>query len=378
MRSPDRRPRAVSLHRVVLTSLAIALTSLLALGCDSNDSTVNPRTPPPLPSGTPGTWQDLGLSTGFVEVQALTTWQGDLVAGGSFYDVGGYPATSLASWDGATWTRLGPNFGGPVYAFAEYNGRLIVGGSFAHVNGDTLRNIAEWDGIQWRPLGSGTNRSVTALAVYGSDLIVGGLFDTAGGVPASYVARWDGAQWHALGSGFDSPPWALTIYKGDLIAGGSFTKASGVTASGIALWNGAWSGLGGGVSGGPSGLYGTVYALTVNADSLIAGGGFTSAGGVPAYHVAKWDGAAWDSLGSGIGQFSYEYVQALGMYADTLVAGGTFPGNVRKWSGSAWLPMGSLNGHVGAFAMHDSWLVAGGYFPKEGLQRANGIARWVK
>ena len=34
--------------------------------------------------------------------------------------------------------------------------------------------------------------------------------------------------------------------------------------------------------------------------NLYAGGDFTTAGGVPASNIAKWDGRAWSALGSGL------------------------------------------------------------------------------
>ena len=34
--------------------------------------------------------------------------------------------------------------------------------------------------------------------------------------------------------------------------------------------------------------------------NLYAGGYFTTAGGVPANYIAKWDGSAWSALGSGM------------------------------------------------------------------------------
>ena len=375
------RPRVRSRITAAASLLAaLALVTLGGEGCDS-DNRIRPNEPQPLRPGTPGTWQDLALSSGFVEVQALASWNGNLIAGGSFYDVGGGTSSaSLASWNGTFWTRMGPNFGGGVSAITVYNGHLVVGGNFPHINGDTIRYVGEWDGVKWTPLGSGADQSVSALAVYNGDLIMGGLFQNAGGVPASNIARWDGTSWHPLSGGLNSAVWALTVYKGQLIAGGYFDKADGALSPGIAAWNGTtWSSLGGGVGGGMFGNpFGTVYALTVHGDSLIAGGGFTSAGGVPAYHVAKWDGAVWDSLGSGVGEFSHEYVRALTDYSDTLVVGGSFPGNVRRWNGSQWVPMSSLNGHVGALTVHDGWLIAGGFFPREAGQQANGIARWVK
>ena len=66
---------------------------------------------------------------------------------------------------------------------------------------------------------------------------------------------------------------ALAVYGNKLIAGGGFTTAGGVSAHGIASWNGySWSALG-------LGMNGSVYALAVYDNKLIAGGYFTTAGG---------------------------------------------------------------------------------------------------
>jgi len=93
--------------------------------------------------------------------------------------------------------------------------------------------------------------------------------------------------------------WALAVYNGALIAGGDFTTAGGVTCNDIASWDGsAWQPLGGGLSGG--GLYAGVYALAVYNGALIAGGSFTTAGGVTCSRIARWDGNTWQSLGSGM------------------------------------------------------------------------------
>ena len=83
-----------------------------------------------------------------------------------------------------------------------------------------------------------------------------------------------------------------------LYAGGDFTTAGGVAANGIAKWDGSsWTALG-------SGMNADVHALTVFDDgggpALYAGGDFTTAGGVAANNIAKWDGSSWTALGSGI------------------------------------------------------------------------------
>jgi Domain of unknown function (DUF5122) beta-propeller len=82
---------------------------------------------------------------------------------------------------------------------------------------------------------------------------------------------------------------------GDVVAGGFFTSAGGVPASRIARWNGsAWSPLG-------SGMNNDVLTLIVltNGD-LVAGGDFTMAGGVSASNIARWDSSAWLPLGCGM------------------------------------------------------------------------------
>jgi hypothetical protein len=78
---------------------------------------------------------------------------------------------------------------------------------------------------------------------------------------------------------------ALTVYNGDLIAGGGFTTAGGTPANKIARWNGStWAPLGSGVSGGLS----KVHALAVYNGELIAGGNFTIAGEHVSAFWARW------------------------------------------------------------------------------------------
>ena len=165
---------------------------------------------------------------------------------------------------------------------------------------------AKWNGSSWEALGSGMaaigSPIVKALAVDGSgNLYAGGLFTAAGGVTANSIAKWNGSSWEALGSGIGGGGiYALAADgSGNLYACGMFTTAGGIPANSIAKWNGSsWEALGTGIGGEG---YPIVKALAVDGSgSVYAGGWFTTAGGVSANNIAKWNGSSWGALGSGM------------------------------------------------------------------------------
>jgi hypothetical protein len=146
------------------------------------------------------------------------------------------------------------------------------------------------------------NGIVYELAVLpNGDLVAGGDFTTAGGVSANRIARWDGSSWSPLGSGVSAGTSggyiaALAVLpNGDLVAGGWFSSAGGVSANRIARWDGSsWAALGSGVNGGVGAI-----AVLPNGD-LVASGSFFTAGSVAANQIARWNGSSWAALGSGI------------------------------------------------------------------------------
>jgi hypothetical protein len=89
-----------------------------------------------------------------------------------------------------------------VHAVTLYNGDLIAAGSFSSADGQSMNNIARWDGTSWQPMGDGlyfdpnwgdARPYVDALRVYQGSLIAAGQFSFAtpsGGV--SRLARWTG------------------------------------------------------------------------------------------------------------------------------------------------------------------------------------------
>ena len=135
-----------------------------------------------------------------------------------------------------------------VEAVTVWNGDLIAGGFFATAGGQTVNRIARWDGSAWHPFTSGGQIGVadvsfpfvSALTVWNGDLIAGGQFTTAGGQTVNRVARWDGSAWHPFISGGEvgtnSRVDALTVWNIDLVAGGNFLFAGGQTVNRIASW----------------------------------------------------------------------------------------------------------------------------------------------
>jgi hypothetical protein len=194
----------------------------------------------------------------------------------------------------------------------------------------------------------------------------------------------DDIYWSPLGSGMNGGVLALAVYDSRLIAGGWFTTAGGVSANYIASWDGStWSTLGSGIGG--DNPY--VYTLAVYDNKLIAGGYFTTAGGVSANYIASWDGSFWSALGSGMN--GYGYVYALTVYDNKLIAGGEFTtaggvsaNYIASWDGSSWSALGSGMGGgaewncIDALAVYDNKLIAGGYFATAGGVSANYIASW--
>lgn len=181
-------------------------------------------------------------------------------------------------------------------------------------------------------------------------------------------------SWSGLSTGMNDWVHALTVYNGDLIVGGQFTSAGGVPANYIAKWNGSsWSPLGIGTNA-------EVDALAVFNGELVAGGRFTYAGGVELNFIAKWDGTSWNDDLGGVG----DIVTSLTVYQNRLIVGGYFidadgspAGRIASRGSGGWLNMGGgMNSQVMALGHYGSDLIAGGFFTTAGGAPASHIAKW--
>lgn len=183
------------------------------------------------------------------------------------------------------------------------------------------------------------------------------------GDTATALAAGDGFVWSALGSGMGGFPFQFApgvIYDaritalavapdGTVYVGGEFSTAGGVSAEGIAKWNGTtWSALGVGLRGGVSALAiapdGTLYA---------AGDVVRAADGSADIGVVKWNGTTWSSLefknNAKKDYTQSKYITALTVAPDgTLYVGGEFTtaggvsaNHIAKWSGNTWSSLGT-------------------------------------
>lgn len=318
-----------------------------------------------------------------------------LVVGGRFSALGGVAAANIAMWDGATWSPIGSRVNGDVWGLAVLpDGRLVVGGLFTAAGATPVSGIAQFTSGAWAPVGTGVSGGFFGLSGVFSfavapngDLFAGGIFTSAGGVPANCIARWDGTSWSSLGSGVtggtDVPLVVDLAMKpdGSLIAAGRFTHAGGVTVNYIAQWNGtAWNSFG-------TGLDQEAHEVELLPDGdVVVGGSFFHAGGVAASNIARWNGSAWSPLGSGMSINGIPYVFSLARGLDgTLYAGGGFSSaggmsasNIAKWDGASWSALGSgTDGESRALLILPSGeLIVGGPFTQAGGLTASRIARF--
>jgi len=352
-----------------------------------NGGTLDSGTSTLIMNGIAVSWSAFGSTPFSAHVLVLTTYNGNLVAGGTFLNAGGDAnADYIAQWNGSAWSAFGATpFGGTVSALTLYNGNLVAGGGFANAGGDANADyIAQWNGSAWSAFGATPlSLPVYALTIYNGNLVAGGQFLNAGGdANADYIAQWNGSAWSAFGTTpFSYYVFALTVYNGNLVAGGAFLNAGGdANADYIAQWNGsAWSALG----TTPFNTY--VRALTLYNGNLVAGGDFVDAGGdANADYAAQWNGSAWSAFGTTPFNSS---VLAFTTYNGNLVAGGQFSNagviananGMAQWNGSAWSAFGTtpLGGYTKALTVYNGNLVTGGDFTNVGGDtNADYIAQW--
>ena len=347
-----------------------------------------------------------------------------LVVGGDSLAGGLAAQQQVMTFDGTQWQTLGPGpetgpgFG-VVRKLVTWNGQLVAGGSFA-----SLGNIAVWNGSAWLPLGSGVPFLVTALTVWNGNLVAAGRTGS-GTTSFASVQAWNGVAWTSL----PTPPVLesaldAVVYQGQLCVAGSRTGTGPIplVVGVLERWNGsAW------LPSITTGGIGQFRCMTVRPsamfgapDTLYVGGSFSSIGGTSANCIAATSGGttfAWSAIGTGLSSTCISLIARnsgltgvtlvavttstttpVMRYAGSWVAMGTTPltalayssgtyyaasevfGEAAgfSWNGTAWAPIRGPGfvGEVRALAPIGNDMVVGGVFATISGATMNGIARW--
>ena len=268
---------------------------------------------------------------GLTYVASIAKSGNDLYVGGVFAAGASINIAKIDISTGASYgtvSALGTGMSGGRYdsvveEIAVIGSNVYAGGAFGAAGGvANTAGVAVWNGTAWGALAgglSGTTKDVNGIAAVSTTLYVGGQFDGAASpaVTSKGVMSWNGTAWTAMSAtqkGFTGSPLTAALLARsttEVYAAGARisstnddTSADRITLNGIAKWSdvdpGAgvtlgWSALGTGISGGGA----VVETLAWSGTTLWAGGDFTTAGGVTANNIAKWDGTSWDSITCG-------------------------------------------------------------------------------
>lgn len=334
-------------------------------------------------------------------------------AAGFFKRAGGRLVNNVAKWNGRGWQALGSGLrmdapggvGIRILGLTLVDGQLYVSGHFTHAGNVRVDSVARWDGARWSNLDSGLRAGIRirrigdafAMAGDSNGIYVAGFLNRAGSTEAHQIARWSPRDrvWTAVADAgphlgvYDGLVNTVAVNGNDVYVGGAEMIVGGTVAYGIAKWDGrTWSTLGEGESNGVNGFINKIVFAPDG--SLYVGGFFSRAGDVTSFHVARWDGREWSSLGYGVGGPPYSQVFALAVDGSDLYVGGLFTdasgtpvNNIARWDGEAWHPLGvppydgiDPYGIVFALEATKGALYVGGFFYEAGGVYVGSIARW--
>lgn len=124
-------------------------------------------------------------------------------------------------------------------------------------------------------------------------------------------------------------------------------------------------------------------AIATRGNEVFAGGDFVKAGSLEVNHIARWDGAQWNTIGSGPGLISSVSAIAVKPDGSDVYVGGEFysvpglssGGPIVRWDGSVWNSMGRFSGRVYTILVSGSDVYAGGSIVDYDIY-ATCILRW--
>lgn len=172
--------------------------------------------------------------------------------------------------------------------------------------------------------------------------------------------------------------------NGDVYVSGLFSSVSGQHAGGIARWNGAtWFSMGSGVRRISTAVPVAGHLLALSDDSVYLSGGFDFIDDVPATNIARWNGTAWTALGDGVDGGVGPMIRLpsgniLAAAGRGSRSGQTYIGSLGEWDGSAWHPwLPLVDGNIAAMIRlpNNNIVIAGSALSADGVPVSN-ILRW--
>ena len=313
-------------------------------------------------------------------VNAILSFQGQVIAAGDFSQADGMSAHNIASYisgfAGYLWMETEGGTNGPVYALDTINNHLVAAGAFTQAGTSSVNSIAVLTESGWANMGSGINGTVYDLAWHEGTLYAGGNFTFDGG---SNLAFWDGTTWQGLGWSPNGTVRCLKSTSDGLIYGGEFTQSGTVSTLHIGkVFGGQAEGIGNGI---PT----IIYDVENWNNRPTAAGAFKDNGNV--YGLMQFDGNAWSSL-EGMAQIaqldSMGVIYTMELLSNELIAGGnfnqydlmTFGKHLMKWSTPTEFPtpIAVFDSSVYCLASEFDYLYAGGEFTQHLGTSVNHIA----
>ena len=360
-------------------------------------------------------WLPVGSGVGDTrDVLALTSFNGNLIAGGDFRAMGSNTKTKrIALWNGSQWQNMGAGFNGEVRALAVFNNELYAAGYFSNDSSGNINypgNIARWNGSAWQAVSGADadNTDIRAMFVYKGKLHITNMrYDNSINTVRPVISVFDGTTWSDLPGEFKGPVnyaylYAIGEYKGNLVVAGVFDSVGNVPAHRVAVWNDTvWKGLNLPVSGREQltptviGLSGRGYAIKEYNGKLFLGGIInnfvTGSGDTITPPLVSWNDTSWNAyrfdqnIGATIhsmqvlndtlyviGEFAYynSSQQIQGVCA-SLNTANTPPFNELRFYNAA---TNGLDGFTST--LHNGNLYVGGKFSHAGTNTVNNIARF--
>ena len=238
---------------------------------------------------------------------------GRIMAGGSFYQLGGQVRGQIArlNADGSADLSFNPGSDGLVTALASLTDRsTLAAGSFWYLGGVNLSHVGRLlpNGATDVAFTNGGNSSIYAIAMQPDRAVLfGGLFTSFGGQPRNYIARLnpDGSLDATFNPGADYIVSALAVQPdGKIVVGGMFTLLHGQPRASLARLY-------------PDGSLDPDFAPVVEGDGvtlpvttlalqtdgkILVGGTFSAVNGQPRGNIARLnpDGGLDDTFTAGV------------------------------------------------------------------------------